>query len=183
MSYAVDSAIIKTKQWLEKIIIGLNFCPFAKREMVNDRIRYCVTEHIKTSQVINDFALQCDYLQQQPNIDTTLIILSEGFKSFEQYLDLVGVAEQWLFEHGYEGTFQLASFHPDYYFEGQAFDDASNYTNRSPLPILHILREASIEKVLTLYKEPEKIPENNIALARLKGSDYFQQLLMKINQT
>jgi hypothetical protein len=77
--------------------------------------------------------------------------------------------------------FQLASFHPDYYFDGQDFDDASNYTNRSPLPILHLLREASIDKVLTLYQAPEKIPENNMALARLKGSDYFKQILNKIN--
>lgn len=181
MSYSVDSAIVKTQHWLEKIVIALNFCPFAKKEMVNDRIHYHVTEHTKISKVLDEFALQCDYLQQQPGIETTLIILSEGFKGFEHYLDLVDAAEQCLINFGYDGVFQLASFHPDYYFDGQDFDDASNYTNRSPLPILHLLREASIGRVLTLYQAPEKIPENNMALARLKGSDYFKQILNKIN--
>ncbi len=182
MSYSVDSATAKTQQWLEKIIVANNFCPFAKKEMVNDRIHYYATEHHKISKVLDDLVVQCDYLQQQPAIETTLIIFSKGFKGFEHYLDLVDAAEQCLINFGYDGVFQLASFHPDYYFDGQAFDDASNYTNRSPLPILHLLREASIEKVLTLYQEPEKIPENNIALARLKGSDFFQQILTKINR-
>jgi hypothetical protein len=108
------------------------------------------------------------------------LIFNEGFKGFESYLDLLDEANELLFTLGYEGVFQLASFHPDYYFEGEPFNAASNYTNRSPLPTLHLIREASMEKVLSVYKNPQQIPDNNIALAQEKGAHYFQNILKRI---
>lgn len=173
-------AILQTQQWLEKIIVGLNFCPFAKKELVNESIHYYVSPQSQLKLALADFANQCHYLHEHPEIETSLVIFSEGFKLFERYLDLVDYANEFLIDLGFEGTFQIASFHPDYYFEGEAFDDASNYTNRSPLPTLHLIREASMEKVLNVYKEPEKIPDNNITLAREKGSEFFDQILKQI---
>lgn len=179
---AYDADIIKTQQWLEEIIIGLNFCPFAKKEFVNNTIDYQLCEAKKIVPALENLAKQFEKLTEQPNIETTLLIFNQGFKGFENYLDLLDYANDLLVELGYEGIFQLASFHPDYYFEGEAFDSPANFTNRSPLPTLHIIREASMEKVLSVYKEPEQIPENNIALAQKKGADFFIKTLQRIHQ-
>ena len=103
---------------------------------------------------------------KNPDVETVIVIYPTGLESFFDYLDFLETANELLIEEGYEGTYQLASFHPDYCFDEVKQDDPSNYTNRSPYPILHILREASLERVLQSYKEPESIPENNINLAR-----------------
>jgi len=170
-----------TKQWLDEIIIGLNFCPFAKKEFVNNTIYYhqSMTEQVKPA--LKELIAQCHYLQQHDEIETTLIIYSEGFRSFERYLDLVDYANDLLIESGFEGTFQLASMHPEYCFADDDFDAASNYTNRSPYPMIHIIREASMAKVLKVYKDPEQIPEDNMALAEQKGSNYFREVLQRIH--
>ncbi|TWX57753.1 DUF1415 domain-containing protein [Colwellia hornerae] len=172
--------ILQTKQWLEEIIIGLNFCPFAKKEFVNNTIHYQLCSETKIASALAVLTKQFEKLVAEPNIETTLLIFNEGFKGFESYLDLLDEANELLFTLGYEGVFQLASFHPDYYFEGEPFNAASNYTNRSPLPTLHLIREASMEKVLSVYKDPQKIPDNNIALAQEKGAHYFQNILKRI---
>ncbi|WP_220470332.1 DUF1415 domain-containing protein [Colwellia sp. BRX8-7] len=176
--YAVE--ISQTKQWLEEIIIGLNFCPFAKKEFVNNTIHYQLCPAKKVESALTELAIEFERLVADPNIETTLLIFNEGFKGFESYLDLLDEANELLFTLGYEGVFQLASFHPDYYFEGDPFNAASNYTNRSPLPTLHLIREASMEKVLSVYKNPQQIPDNNIALAQEKGAHYFQNILKRI---
>jgi hypothetical protein len=178
----IHPAILKTQQWLEQVIIGLNFCPFAKKEFVNNTIHYSVCSQVRLEKALEEFALQCEYLQKHPEIETTLIICSLGFRDFETYLDLVDYANDLLCDLGFEGVFQLASFHPDYVFEGEDVDDASNYTNRSPLPTLHLIREESMAKVLAVYNNPEQIPENNIALARDKTSQYFQRILKQIHR-
>jgi hypothetical protein len=175
--------ILKTQQWLEEIIIGLNFCPFAKKEFVNNTIHYQLCGAKKIASALEELAKQCKKLVEEPSIETTLLIFNEAFKSFESYLDLLDYANDLLVELGYEGKFQLASFHPDYYFEGEPFDAASNYTNRSPLPTLHLIREASMEKVLSVYKNPEQIPSNNIELAEDKGAEFFKNILKRIHHT
>jgi len=175
-------AIVKTKQWLEQVIIGLNFCPFAKKEFVNNTIHYHICAQSRLEKTLEEFAEQCEFLSKNSEIETSLFICSLGFRDFNSYLDLVDYANELLIDLGFEGVFQIASFHPDYTFEGEASDDASNYTNRSPLPILHLIREHSMTKVLSLYDKPELIPENNIALARDKGSKYFQQILKQIHR-
>lgn len=172
--------VLQTQQWLEEIIIGLNFCPFAKKEFVNNTIHYQLCEAKKTTLALEELTKQFEKLVHEPNVETTLLIFNEGFKGFENYLDLLDHANDLLIALGYEGVFQLASFHPDYYFEGQPFNAASNYTNRSPLPTIHLIREASMEKVLSVYKNPENIPDNNIVLAEKKGAHYFQTILQRI---
>ena len=177
-----SAEISATKQWLDEIIIGLNFCPFAKKEFVNNTICYHQSEYEQVKPASKELLEQCHYLQQHDNIETTLLIYSEGFRSFERYLDLVDYANDLLIESGFEGVFQLASMHPEYCFADDDFDAASNFTNRSPYPMIHIIREASMAKVLKVYKEPEKIPEDNMALAEHKGSNYFQGILKRIHQ-
>lgn len=175
------NVILATKQWLKDIIIGLNFCPFAKKEFVNNTICYHESRAEQVKVALHELIEQCQYLQAHDEIETTLIVYSEGFRGFERYLDLVDYGNDLLVESGFEGVFQLASMHPEYCFDGENYDDASNFTNRSPYPIIHIIREKSMERVLSVYNEPEKIPENNIALTHKKGSDYFQQLLKNIH--
>lgn len=175
-------AISKTQQWLEKIVIGLNFCPFAKKEFVNDTIRYQVSNKGMLEAALTEVAQELENLAKHPETETTLLIFSTGFRQFEKYLDLVDFANELLIDLGYEGEFQIASFHPDYVFEGENDDSPANYTNRSPYPTLHFIREQSMEKVLAVYQEPEMIPENNVNLAHEKGAKFFKSFLASLNK-
>ncbi|NQY62134.1 MAG: DUF1415 domain-containing protein, partial [Alteromonadaceae bacterium] len=166
-----QKVVNQTKQWIEEIIVGLNFCPFAKKELVADSIHYFVSKQGQTKFALEEVMEQCRYLQQHEELETSLVIFKTGFKDFNKYLELLDYANDLLADTGYEGIFQLASFHPEYCFEGEDIDDAANYTNRSPYPIIHILREESLERVLNVYKNPEEIPDDNIEFAREKGSD------------
>ena len=178
-----DSAEIRaTKQWIDEIIIGLNFCPFAKKEFVNNSIHYYQSTEEQVKQALHTLIEQCHYLQKHEEIETTLIIYSDGFRRFERYLDLVDYANDLLIDSGFEGIFQLATMHPEYCFAEVDFDNASNFTNRSPYPMLHLIRESSMSRVLSVYKNPEKIPENNMVLADKKGSHFFQETLAKIHK-
>ncbi len=177
----ISTEIKATKQWLEEVIIALNFCPFAKKEFVNNTIYYHHSSADQVKAALHELIEQCRYLQAHDEIETTLIIYSDGFRSFERYLDLVDYGNDLLVESGFEGVFQLASMHPEYCFEGEDYDDSSNFTNRSPYPIIHIIREASMARVLSVYNEPEKIPENNITLANEKGTNFFQEILQRIH--
>lgn len=169
--------IESVKYWLDKTIIGFNFCPFARREFVNESIHYEVVDEQNTQEQLHAIINECHRLDENPGIETTLVILPVGLESYYDYLDLLEIANELLFEEGYEGTYQLASFHPDYCFEDVKFDDASNYTNRSPVPVIHIIREKSLELVLSKYPEPEKIPDTNIELARKTGKEMFENIL------
>lgn len=169
-----------TKQWLEQVIIALNFCPFAKKEFVNESIYYYVSEKEQIKAALTEFLSQCIYLHDNPEVETSLLIYKQGFRDFNRFLDLVDYANELIIDNGYEGIFQLATFHPEYCFADVDYDDVSNFTNRSPYPTLHLLREDSMSRVLSVYKNPEKIPENNIAVANKKGTEYFNMLLSNI---
>lgn len=175
--------IEQTKQWLEQVIIGLNFCPFAKKEFVNQTIHYHASENEQLKSALVEFLAQCNYLHDKPEVETSLLIYMQGFRDFNRFLDLVDDANQLLVIHGFEGIFQIATFHPEYCFADADYDDASNFTNRSPYPTLHLIREQSMERVLKVYKNPEAIPENNILLAEKKGSEFFKALLTKIRHS
>tara|TARA_R110000737_G_scaffold221796_1_gene237157 strand:+ start:2921 stop:3469 length:549 start_codon:yes stop_codon:yes gene_type:complete len=175
--------IEQTKQWLEQVIIGLNFCPFAKKEFVNQTIHYHVSDNEQLKSALVELLSQCNYLSETATIETSLLIYSQGFRDFNRFLDLVDDANDLIVENGFEGTFQIATFHPEYCFADADFDDAGNFTNRSPYPTLHLIRERSMERVLSVYKNPEAIPDNNIALANLKGADYFKTLQTKIKNS
>lgn len=173
-----DKTIVnQTRCWLKSVIIGLNFCPFAGREFENNSIHYQVSHAADAELALYHVMDECERLDDNPAIETTLLIFARAFQDFADYLDFLEMANSLLVEQGYEGVYQLASFHPGYCFEGETPDDAANYTNRSPYPMLHFIREASLEKVLLRYPEPELIPQRNIKLARSKGQVAMQTML------
>ncbi|MGD1843688.1 MAG: DUF1415 domain-containing protein [Thermonemataceae bacterium] len=167
----------QTQCWLEKVVIGLNFCPFAAKVYRAHQVRYQVRWTTEPEEISSILLQEYTYLDDHPEVATTLLIFPSALTDFFTYLDWLEVAMQQLQETGYEGTYQLASFHPHYCFEGTAFDDPANYTNRSPYPMAHLLREAQIEEVLQHHPHPEQIPEKNIQLAREKGEVYLHTLL------
>lgn len=174
-----DRAIQQTKNWIEQVVIGCNFCPFAAKEVRNDTIHYEVVEATELAPVLEALLIECRLLDQQAAIETGFLIFPNAFADFNDYLVLVELAEELLKKNKYEGIYQLASFHPRYIFEGSDEEDAANYTNRSVYPMLHLLREEGIEKVLEKYPDPENIPERNVRFAREKGIDYMRALWEK----
>ncbi len=173
-----QQAIIKASQaWLNHFVIHYNICPFARREQEKNSIRYLVLEGDDTEQHLEALIVEAEHLDHHPASETSLLIFSDGYQDFDDFLDLVAIADDLLIDQGYEGVYQLASFHPDYCFADASPDDAANYTNRSPYPMLHIIREASIEKALTKYPDPEQIPERNMQLTRELGLENLQTLL------
>ncbi|MBA3681539.1 MAG: DUF1415 domain-containing protein [Bacteroidetes bacterium] len=171
-----QESIEKTQKWIKDVVIDLNFCPFAAKALLKKSIHYSVLTNTDLKTSLEALIKEMQHLDVKEDIETTFIIFPNNFSDFEEYLDLVDVAQQLLEEEEYEGIYQLASFHPDYCFDGADKDDPANYTNRSVYPMLHLLREESITKALSLYKHPELIPENNIKLAREKGLKYMQML-------
>ncbi len=167
----------QTQNWVERMIMKYNICPFARQEVERGSIRYAVIHESKIHRVLEALIEECIRLDDKPEIETTLFIVPRGFEGFYSYLDLVDVANDLLIEQGYEGIYQLASMHPDYCFDGEPMDEPSNYTNRSPYPMLHIIREASMEQALADYNAPESIPERNIEFTQHKGADFFAKLL------
>jgi len=176
-----DQQIIHaTQTWLKSFIIAFNICPFAKREQQRNSIRYRVARPNGLENTLETLIDECDYLDTHPETETTLLIFADMFADFDDYLDLLALAEQLLIAQGYEGIYQLASFHPDYHFETETedSDDPANYTNRSPYPMLHLIREESLDRALANYPDPENIPVRNIKLTRELGLEKLQALLV-----
>lgn len=171
-----------TKNWLQSFIIAHNICPFAKQEFDKDTILYELVNSPKVEEQLQTLISTCKLLDNDDQIETALLIFPKGLNNFDDYLDFLAISNALMEKQGYEGVYQLASFHPDYCFEGVAEDDASNYTNRSPYPTLHLIREASLEKALESYPNPEKIPERNIEYTRKLGIKTMQKLLQECQQ-
>ena len=158
-----DVEVVKiTRNWLKEWVIGLNLCPFAKAELVKNRIRFAITQAQNEEDLLSALRDEFEILDAQAGIETTLLIHPQCLADFYQYNQFLTRAEQLLSDLDLAGIYQLASFHPNYQFAGTAPDDVENYTNRSPYPLLHILRETSLDRVLEHYPEPERIPEQNI---------------------
>lgn len=157
--------------------MACNFCPFARRVLENGNIHYLVSRETSLQSGLEALLLTCIRLDEMPSVETALIIYPQAFTRFDDYLEMLGIAENLLIEQGYEGTYQLASFHPEYRFADAPVDDPANYTNRSPYPMLHLLREGSIEQALQTYPDPEGIPERNIEYARAQGVDEMRSRL------
>lgn len=173
----IKSITQQTKNWLRDIIIKLNFCPFANREFLNNSIRYSVSEASDLESALHALADEFNFLDNNKETETTLLIFSQSFSEFDDFLELIDYANQLLDDLGCESVYQLAHFHPDYCFDGTEASDASNYTNRSPYPILHLLREKSLQIAIQSHTDTSSIPDTNIILARQLGADKMQQLL------
>ena len=178
MPEAAD-VIAQTKKWLSDIVIGHGLCPFAKGEFDNDRIHYAVIEEQNLEGQMAALLAECEALNKDETRETSLLIFPNTFSDFEDFLDRLALANDLLKEQGYEGIYQLASFHPQYRFKGAGRNDPANYTNRSPYPMLHILREASVENALKNYPSPNRIPERNIQFMQSLGLATVEEMLSK----
>jgi hypothetical protein len=174
---ADDLQIIEqTKKWIKVLVVGCNFCPFASKVVKQQAIHYQVEHATTVSTGKNALMEECKRLDNDLSIATTLLIFPNAFPAFDQYLDFVLKSEKLMKQRGYNGTYQLASFHPLYQFAETEMDDPANYTNRSIHPMLHLLREDDITKALEHYPNSSKIPESNINFARSKGETYMKML-------
>ncbi len=166
-----------TQTWLDDIVIAHNFCPFARFVRTPDRIHYTVIESKDPNTVIEALEAECKRLDEHPQIATTLIMLAAGFEDFNTYLDLLDEAQYKIGKWNYAGVYQLASFHPDYLFGGEDKEAPSHFTNRSPYPTLHLIREDDISRAMADINNPDSIYEDNIACTNEKGKAYFEGLL------
>jgi len=178
MGILKDEVIIETVQrWVEQFIVELNLCPFAKREIVKNRVLYVVTKAATEEQLLVALEAELESLSESTAVETTLLIHPKVLHEFHDYNQFLDLAEGLLLEMELDGVFQIASFHPKYQFGGTEPDDAENYTNRSPYPILHLLREDSLEKAIAEYKDVGQIPVSNIALMNELGKDKLDTML------
>jgi len=177
-----ENIIKQTKNWLEQVVIGLNFCPFARSVFEQEKIHYQLCEVDSLEPCLQALMWEVERLDKHSEITTSLLIFTEALRDFDDFLDAVEIANDLMEAQDCAGIYQLASFHPDYCFAGSDATDPANYTNRSPYPMLHLIREQSIEQALAHYKDPETIPENNVQLARKMGLEKMQSLLASVRK-
>ncbi|PCJ48666.1 MAG: hypothetical protein COA74_08125 [Gammaproteobacteria bacterium] len=176
--------IIQTENWINRFIISHNICPFAEQVVVTNRIEISVIDNKKIEDCLIQLIEKLVKLAANDSIETALLIFPEAVKDFDDYLEFLAIANQLIEDQGFTQEFQLASFHPDYCFEGEEKNDPANFTNRSPWPMLHLIRQSSIDKGLKFYEHPEQIPDNNIKLTRELGYEFLKELrqqCMEIN--
>ena len=171
-----EQVIEQTKKWITDVVIGCNFCPFAAKVVKQQTVFFKVENTTAINLCLETFLQEVTRLDNDDTIETSFLIFPDSFKNFNDYLDLVSAAEKLLKQYHYNGIYQLASFHPKYRFAGAPDNDAANYTNRSVYPMLHLLRESSIDKALEHFDDPEGIPKRNINFARTKGITYMKML-------
>ncbi|HEY4591690.1 MAG TPA: DUF1415 domain-containing protein [Thermoanaerobaculia bacterium] len=173
-----EAIITTTRNWLEKAVIGLNLCPFAKPVYARDQIRFVVTEAETPEELLADLIdeLQALATAEPEEVETTLLIHPRVLNDFLDYNDFLGVAEETVADLGLEGVLQVASFHPGYQFAGTEPDDVTNYTNRSPYPTLHLLREASVERAMAAVPDAAEIYERNMETLRRLGVEGWRRL-------
>jgi hypothetical protein len=178
-SSAHDAVVAKTVDWLEKAVIGLNLCPFAKAVHVKGQIRYVVSDADTPEALLEKLMEELQYLADADpeQVDTTLLIHPNVLGDFEDYNEFLDVADAALEDLQLDGELQVASFHPDYQFADTHQNDIENYTNRSPYPTLHLLREDSVERAVEAFPEASDIFEKNIATLRALGHDAWDKLL------
>lgn len=159
-----DDVLNQTRHWLEKAVIGLNLCPFAKAVYVKNQVRLVVSRARHADDLLEELDRELDLLVAAPaeEIDTTLLIHPTLFEDFLDFNDFLEVADGVVSEHDLEGVIQLASFHPRFQFDGTEPDDIGNYTNRAPFAMLHLLREESVDKAVEAFPEADAIFEQNI---------------------
>lgn len=176
MGLSKEKVIEQTNNWIKSVVIDCNFCPFAAKALLQKSIRYHIHENANLEEALISLHEEFMFLEAHKEYETGFIIFPNNFSDFEDYLELVFASEQLIEELELDGEYQIASFHPEYVFEGADAGDASNYTNRSIYPMLHILREDSLEKALSVYPHSDLIPVNNITFTQKKGIAYMQAL-------
>ena len=175
-------ALADTRRWVQRAVVGLNLCPFAKSVEVKNQVRYAISHATKVKALMAD--LKCELLHlvaaSAAELDTTLLIAPDGFAEFLDFNAVLERADQLLIDLDLDGVLQIASLHPQYQFAGTRPDDIENYTNRSPYPTLHLLREASVDRAVEAFPDADQIPERNIATMEKLGHDGWAKLGLEI---
>ncbi len=173
-----EPELAETRAWVERAVIGLQLCPFARAPQATGRVRYALSAAADPEALMADLVDELERLAGEPpeRIETTLLVHPRVLSDFDDYNDFLELAEAALAALDLEGVIQIASFHPDYRFAGSAEDDIANATNRSPFPTLHLLREESIERALASFARPESIYESNIETMERLGSAGWEAL-------
>ncbi len=175
-----DSATVTdhTRQWLEKAVIGLNLCPFAKAPHVKNLVRISVSQARHLDGFLEDLDRELQLLGDSPadELETTLLVHPTLFPDFDTFNQMLDIADAAVVDNGLEGIVQIAPFHPNFQFEGTDSDDIGNYTNRSPYPTLHLIREDSIAKAAQAFPDASVIFERNIALLEKMGHEGWDKL-------
>ncbi|NPA72479.1 MAG: DUF1415 domain-containing protein [Gammaproteobacteria bacterium] len=178
----LDPILKSVNQWLDQVVIGLNLCPFAAKPYQQKQIRFKVSSANQPNVLLEDLLAELSLLAKTDakTLETTLLIIPNMLEDFYDYNDFLNEVDALIADQAWEGIFQVATFHPNYQFGGTQPEDAENLTNRAPYPILHLLREASLEKAIEHYPHPEQIPERNIqtvcALTDIQKSSLFPYL-------
>ncbi len=175
---STEAVIAATVKWLERAVIGLNLCPFAKAVHVKGQIRYVVSEATTPEALADDLQREMEFLAEASaeRVDTTLLIHPKVFTDFLDHNDFLDVADGMLEELELDGILQVASFHPQFQFEETEPDDITNFTNRAPFPILHLLREDSVERAVAAFPDDQEIASENIATLEKLGHDGWDAL-------
>jgi hypothetical protein len=178
MKHPPDVVVRDTRNWLERAVIGLNLCPFAKAVHVKNQVHYAVSAATHPRQLLSELGREVDALIALDAAvrETTLLIAPDCLGDFLDFNDFLAQAERLIRKRGLEGVIQLASFHPAYQFVGTEPGDVTNCTNRSPYPTLHLLREASIERAVQAFPQPEAIYEANMETLRRLGPEGWAKL-------
>ena len=173
-----DTTLADTRRWLERAVVGLNLCPFAKSVMVRRQVHFAATDADDAQAMLEAFGQELDALlaADPGERDTTLLVIPRGMEDFLTFLDLVARAERLVRKRGLQGTIQVAHFHPRFVFAGEDEDDISNFTNRAPHPTLHLLREASIDRAVAAFPDAAAIYEANMERLRRLGREGWDAL-------
>ncbi|MET0103503.1 MAG: DUF1415 domain-containing protein [Sedimenticola sp.] len=166
-----QQVVAATEQWIREVVVELNLCPFAEPVVSSGRISYAVSDAGDEEEIFRDLLQALDHFQQQDEqaVATGFFILSRGLDDFQQYNEFLDLVDGLLEESGLQGVIQIAGFHPRYLFEGSDEKDPANYTNRSPYPMFHLIREDDLESAVASHPDPASIPERNIRLLRDMG--------------
>ena len=165
------------KQWVDQVVVGMNLCPFAKPVIKVDGLRYQLNSSANLDELRGFFLQELSLISQttEQNVATSVLIIPNGLTDFYDYLDFLADCEALIAQAGLRNEFQLASFHPRYVFAGVEESDVSHWTNRSPFPIIHIIREQQMTRVLENHPNPDSIPARNVDLFRSVGKDELER--------
>ena len=174
-----QTIIARCQCWIERVVVEFNLCPFARQPSASGLVRYLVSDAESTDELLQDMHDELELLRQTDveKIETTVLIHPYVLTDFFDYNSFLSVVDIFLKQCDFEGEFQVASLHPGYQFADAEIDAAENYTNRSPYPILHLLREDSLAQALIAYARPDRIPERNIRITEKLGVDKMRELL------
>jgi hypothetical protein len=171
-----DEITAAVRGWLESVVIGLNLCPFARRELIHDRVRFSVSDAASEVQLLQALEAELEHLANDAATETSLLIHPNILQDFADYNQFLELADGLLVQMQLDGVFQIASFHPDYQFADTDPDAAENYTNRSPYPMLHLLREDSLSRVIESTADIDQIPLRNIRKMNQLGTEKLKIL-------